>query len=344
MWAIENHTPFAAERCWVRDKNGAEVWLVAVRATFDIYPDGLIEIAKEQGEVCMAPQYTGEPGQSSLLYESDLHHCKAATDVLLHGHAYGPQGREVRHVNVRMQVGRMSKTLRVFGDRSWDKGLMGGMNISGPQPFSKMPITWERAFGGADQKSSNPKKHSWEPRNLIGTGFAAEEDHAVGDQLPNIEDPARLISSWKDRPVPAGFGPVPGNWQPRLALAGTYDKKWEEEKQPLLPDDFDERFYQCAPEDQQIPGYLHGGEPVELHNLTPQGLLKFKLPTVKLNCTTRFARESIPHEASLHSVILEPDHPRLIMVWHTHLPCHHQVLKLEKTIITDKEITLPCCH
>ncbi len=37
---LNNKTPFAAERSWVRDRNGAEVWLVAVKGTFNILPDG----------------------------------------------------------------------------------------------------------------------------------------------------------------------------------------------------------------------------------------------------------------------------------------------------------------
>ncbi|MEA3546613.1 MAG: DUF2169 domain-containing protein [Thermodesulfobacteriota bacterium] len=343
MWVLENHTPFAAERSWVRDKNGAEVWLVAVRGTFSIFPDGTVEIAEKQGDVCMAPEYCGEPGKSSLLYESDLFHTKPQTDVILHGHAYAPGGKYATQVDVAIKVGNISKSLRVFGDRYWEKGFL-GMKMTRPKPFGKMPIVYERAFGGWDQKSDNPKKHSWEPRNPIGTGFAVEAKHLEGQKLPNVEYPKSLISSWKQRPSPAGFGPVAGNWQPRLQLAGTYDKKWEEERLPLLPDDFDERYYQCSPPDQQVPGYLHGGELAELFNLTPHGYLKFRLPIVKLHFDTHFGSEFISHTANLHTVIIEPDHPRLIMVWHTMLPCHFKVLKLETTTVTDREISMPCCQ
>jgi hypothetical protein len=342
MWAIENHTPFAAERSWVRDKNGAEVWLVAVRGTFSIFPDGTVEIAEKQSDVCMAPQYSGEPGQSSLLYESDLLHTKPCIDVILHGHGYAPQGTYVTKIDVAMKVGNQFKKLRVFGDRYWERGLL-GMEMTRPEPFEKMPIVYERAFGGWDKKSDNSKKHSWEPRNPIGTGFAVEAKHLAGQKLPNVEYPKSLISSWKERPYPAGFGPIAGNWQPRLKLAGTYDKKWEEERLPLLPDDFDERYYQCAPADQQVPGYLHGGELVEIFNLTPQGHLKFRLPVVKLHFDTHFGSETVSHTGNLHTVIIEPDHPRLIMVWHTMLPCHFKVLKLETTTVTDREISMPCC-
>ena len=326
----------------MRDRDGAEVWIVAVRGTFSVFPDGTLEIAEEQEEVCMAPVYMGDPGKSSLRYDSDLLHTKLQTDVVLHGHAYAPKGQYARRVDVAMKVGPISKKLRVFGDRRWERGIL-GMKMTRPKPFEKMPLTYERAFGGWDQKSDNPAKHSWEPRNPVGTGFGVQAKHLSGEKAPNVEYPQMLITSWNDRPQPAGFAPVAGHWQPRLQFAGTYDTTWEEERQPLLPSDFDERFYQSAPADQQAQGFFQGGELVELFNLTPQGYLRFRLPVVKLNFETHFADETVTHSASLHSVIIEPDYPRLIMVWHTSLPCHFKVLKLMSTAITDREISMPCC-
>ena len=64
--------------------------------------------------------------------------------------------------------------------------------------------------------------------------------------------------------MPAGFGPIARHWEPRVRWAGTYDKRWQRTRKPLLPDDFDDRFHQCAPEDQQVDGGLIGGELVEL--------------------------------------------------------------------------------
>ena len=51
MWQVDNRTPFAAERGWVRDRNGTEVWLVTVKCTFDIKPDGSTEVSEEQPPV-----------------------------------------------------------------------------------------------------------------------------------------------------------------------------------------------------------------------------------------------------------------------------------------------------
>lgn len=333
MWVLDNQTPFAAERCWVRDRDGAEVWLVAVRGTFLIGPTGVTKPAEEQPEVVMAPKYREEPTNSSLLYDTDLPHKKVATDVLLHGHAYAPGGKPVTEVDVTLRVDNIKKTLRVVGDRVWENGVV-GVKLSKPEPFTKMPITYERAYGGRDETAADTKEHSWEPRNPVGTGFATRAEHLLGKPGPNIEDPIAPMSAMK-RPRPAGFGPIPGHWPPRTDFCGTYDAKWEEERLPLLPDDFDDHFYQSAPLDQQVPDFLRGGELVELHNLTPKGLLRFRLPRVRLRFLTRFGLDDFQvHRGLLHSVIVEPDVPRVIMVWHTHLPCHPKVLKLLDTRIT----------
>src|SRR5262245_60706553 len=52
---------------------------------------------------------------------------------------------------------------------------------------------------------------------------------------------------------PFGFGFFPKNRPPRLGYAGTYDAKWTESRCPLLPEDFDDRFFQAA-----FPGLILG--------------------------------------------------------------------------------------
>jgi hypothetical protein len=336
MWILENNTPFAAERAWARDRNGAEVWIVAIKGTFTVRPDGSTQIAEEQEPVCLSPEYLGEPGKSDLRRESDLVLTKPSTDVLLLGHAYAPGGKPVQKLPATLKVGDLAKTIGIVGDRYWEKGLL-GLKMSEIEPFEKMPLTWERAFGGADNRSPDPKKQDYEPRNPIGAGFFCDAAHCGGQRLPNLQDPNNIIVSWGDRPMPAGFGPVPRDWSPRRELAGTYDEKWHKERHPLLPADFDERHFQCASPDQQTAGYLRGGEPVELHNLTPEGTLKFKLPHLVFGFDTRFTGgEAVHHRAVLHTVILEPDESRVVMVWHTTLPCHPKVNRLERTRIIQK--------
>ncbi len=337
MWMLNNQTPFAAERTWVRDKDGAEVWLVAVKGTFDILADGTLMIADQQEVVVMAPQFTGDPQSSGLLSDTDLPHKKIATDVLVIGQAYAPQGKPVRQLMVSLNVGPIQKELRVIGDRIWRASVV-GVSLSDPEPFTQMPITYERAYGGMDLTSDDPKQHNWERRNPAGCGFATQAKHLVDQLAHNIEDPKSPITDWKKRPNPAGFGPIAGHWVPRVELAGTYDAHWEKTRQPLLAEDFDDQYHQCAPLDQQVPGFLKGGEIVELLNMTPNGRLNFRLPRISLGLSTQFDDgTSAVHRAALHTVTIKPDFPRVVLVWHLHHQCHHKVLKLNSTSIRLKE-------
>jgi hypothetical protein len=40
----------------------------------------------------------------------------------------------------------------------------------------------------------------------------------------------------------------------------------------------------------------------------------------------------------LHNVIVEPDHLRVSLVWHSALPCHPKVYKLERTRVFEKAL------
>jgi hypothetical protein len=333
MWALDNQTPFAAQRNWAMGLDGRDLWLVVVKGTFQVKPDGATEPAAKQAPPNLAPRHRGEPGKSSLLHDTDFVLSKPNTDVLFEGHAYAPGGREAPQVDVMMKAGPIKRIARVFGDRTWKPGTF-GVKLDAPKPFAKMPLTWERSFGGTDKIAENPKLHDWEARNPIGRGFAVRPDYLQGQLAPNVEDPTDLITSPKQRPKPMGFGPVDRVWMPRRKHAGTYDEKWEKERMPLYPKDFDVRFNQCAPEEQQAPGYLRGGELVELFNLSPAGVQKFRIPKVDLGFQTQVGTETIDHRAELYTVTVEPDAARLMLTWQTALPCPgSQRVKLKQTKI-----------
>lgn len=337
MWLVENRTPYAAERTWVQDQNANKIWLVIVKATYNVRPDGSTRLAPEQELPLRQGTYWGEPGQSSLIYEADLLGLKASTDILVIGSAYAPSARRVSNLDVELQVGDVQKRLRIFGDRVWDRGIF-GVSMSSPQLFESMPIRYERAFGGWDRTDDNIAEHRMELRNPVGTGFATKSAHCIGMKLPNIEDPHSLIGSWQDRPSPAGFGPLECHWSPRRELAGTYDQKWKDERFPLWAEDFDLHYNNCAPADQQTPKFLRGGERVELSNLSRQGKLAFDLPKVFPFFRTKFGNEIVEHRAQLCTVAIEPDVPRVIMSWQTSLICNHRVDELDATVVTEKRV------
>ena len=108
---------------------------------------------------------------------------------------------------------------------------------------------------------------------------------------------------------------------------------------PLYPVDLDDRFFLCSPPDQRPPVYLAGGECVELSNVTPDGQLAFVLPKIALRFETEFrGRASVTHRAQLHTVLVEPDVPRVVMVWRTALAAHADAVRLEQTTISQLRV------
>lgn len=306
--------------------------MVVVKGTFSIRPDGTVEPATEQAPVCAAPVYWGAPGRSSLRYETDMILAKPGTDVIVNGHAYAPSGAPTRQVDVSLDVGPIHKHVRVIGDRVWRKGLT-GLHASEPAPFVKLPIRYERAFGGFDDSADVPQV---ERRNPVGVGFTVDPRHLEGQALPNVELPGSPIQSSRDRPPPVGLGVLAAHWSPRIELAGTYDAEWRREQFPLVPLDFDVRHNYCAPEDQRVLDFLREGSRVRTRNLTPEGGLDFVLPSVRPTFRTSIGGHAIRHHARLHTVIIEPDEPRVLLVWHTALPVQGQEHRLEKTFVDVK--------
>jgi hypothetical protein len=330
MWEVDNSTPFAAIGDWIRDRDGSEVWVVAVRCSFRIREDGGTYVEPKQQEVVLAPVFAGDPERSHLVYDSDFCLSKPTTDIILHGHAYAPGGEPTARVDVGMAVGDVRKVLTVVGDRIYEKGVL-GLGVSSAEPFAKMPIAYERSFGGRNGVNDEGNPDFFVP-NPIGTGFERKE----GTPAPNI---LPYNSSVQAR---AGFGPLPSHWPDRLQHAGTYDDAWQRNRMPLYPDDLDDRFFLCSPIDQRPAGHLRGGELVRLLNLTPSGSLDFQLPQVALRFETEFrGRPSRIHRGSLHTVILEPDDSRVIMVWQTALKAHADVVRLRRTKVLSLKIINP---
>jgi hypothetical protein len=81
--------------------------------------------------------------------------------------------------------------------------------------------------------------------------------------------------------LPAGFGFIAGDWQPRLALAGTYDEAWTKKRAPLLPKDFDRRFFNAATPGLVTADYLAGNEKVLVLGATAEGRWEFRLPGIE---------------------------------------------------------------
>jgi hypothetical protein len=333
MWMLQNRTPYAAERNWTRDKHGVHLWIVAVKATFDIGGDGRLTLADEQMPPVLAPEYHGEPGMSSLRYDSDLLRMKPCTDVVADACAHAPRGRKARRVHASLRVGPVHKELVVTGERVYRRRMLGGLTTSRPHPFDRRPIRYEWAYGGMDTMHPDTRKQRMDARNPVGRGIFTRRRHLAGKPAHAIEYASGIVA----KRGPAGFGPIDAAWTPRRELAGTYDPAWERSKKPLLADDYDDLYGSCAPADQRVPTYLRGGERVELENLTPDGVLRFELPRIYLTFRTAFGRERQEHRSKLTAVILEPERMAVSMVWQTALPvAARRTEYLDRTVIGEK--------
>lgn len=288
--------------------------LVVVSATFQHDGSrGGLSLAAEQAPLELADLHYGPPHIASVRRESDTALEKPFVDVLINGCAYAPHGRLTPSTTVKVAVGDIRKELLVSGDRTWRKGSFGSA-ASSPEPFSSMPLVYERAFGGLDTRPDNPKKHAAEARNLSGVGFRGmpSYDPKIRTELPNIEYLNDRQRTRSDKPQPAGLGVVSRAWQPRIAFAGTYDDAWLAQQWPLLPMDFDPRHYQAASLDQQSPT-LRGGEPVVLQNLTPEGMWKFRLPTFRLPARLFFDDRMEDLPLRFDTLLIEPDKKQITL-------------------------------
>ena len=336
MLQLDNRTPYQAAPALLADIDGAEIWVVAVKATFDL-STGRPVVAEKQEPVCLVDEYYGKPGESSLRYESDLVYRKPGTDVVVNGHAYAPKERRVTRLDAAVKAGPIEKVVRVYGDRHWRRAIA-GLSASSPKPFERMPLVYERAFGGVDVSAGDAKQHAVEERNPIGMGFGTSKQSLRGKPLPNLEHPRDDGRGWKHRRTPTGFGLICRHWTPRRTYIGTCDEKWLRTQCPLYPDDFDVRFFLGAAPGLTITPHLRGGERIELTHLTPAGKLMLDLPRVGLSMRTRIGGRWVYHSAQLGSVIVEPDHPRVLLVWQSMLPCHRKKFELEVTRVTEKRV------
>jgi hypothetical protein len=311
-----NKTFFIAERYGLADENGVDLLLVVLKGTYRFDGKGGLSPAEKQKPIEMADCYYGEPGKSSIKYSSDFSFDKTGTDMAAIGHAYAPNGR-AKDSWVSLQVGNLQKTIRVFGERSWKKYL-GTPTISAPEPFEKIPLIYERSFGGIDDSNPDPTKHEREPRNPVGLGFRAKESRIPleGSKLPNFEDPDNPIKNPEDRPSPAGVGFISPMWQPRLGLSGTYDETWERSRKPLLPADFNKRFFHSAPADLTYNGFVKRNEQVKIAGMSPKGSVQFFLPKAQPICTVETIGSDFQSlEINPDKLVIDMENNELIMVW-----------------------------
>jgi hypothetical protein len=192
----------------------------------------------------------------------ELEHRKQGIDLLVLGSAQAPHGRPVERLEVGIASGRLQHRTLVIGDRRWERSW-GRLRPTPPTPFTTMPLTNDRAFGGCAQYDGQPLPHAINPH---GRGYHVTKEGADGQPLPNLELPERPIAAWTDQPLPACW------YKP----AGALELGAGGDPQALTALLMERSFNHTVP--ALIAGDGQLGERAQLTGFAAEGPLDFPLP------------------------------------------------------------------
>ncbi len=272
--------------------------------------DGSVTEALDEAELVLgqgvltADTYLDEDDERAgyVVYPGDFAECKLNAEVMLKGTCHPHQ--PTKQTMVKLEVGEWSKSLLVTGHRVWKDGIFGGKPTE-PLAFESMPLDYGHAYGGPEY-AANPS----------GIGHESE-------RLPNVEDPARPITRSDETPRPAGFGPVNPEWPQRKDKLGTnYGDEYEQEYAPWYPADIDWTYLHSAPADQQLQGYLRGGEQLRFVNLHPDtNDFSVKVPRHRPRVFVRLVDGTqVEVQLVIDTLFADLDEGALYLTWRGHTP------------------------
>lgn len=324
-----NSTPLPAElRAGPLHGTDLRVAALLAKATFRIEKNGVLEL-ETQEPVPLFPQDVET--ELGLIPRDDLVRQDETFEVILLGAAYAPVGRSVTSTTVSLAVGAVHHELLVVGDRFW-VGSPRSLSMTPPRPFTRMPLTWSRAFGGTASVLIDHEAivDVSEARNREGRGFdaaAAAQQLAASLKvppgypalvdanslrpLPNLEDPYARITRPEDAPDPLCWATLTldSGLHIQRALKGLDPEKLTPEElvghEPFL--------YRAHP--QWVLPMPPERAPMTLQNGTPDGLLRTALPSLRVvfdytNDDRTATRDLVPQ-----MLVLYPEEARLTITF-----------------------------
>ncbi len=243
-----------------RAPNGKSIFSALFGRQFIVEADG--RCAPCDGELTLADEpvyhqgvtYPGKYRPSLVRRDVDLWAWRSFTDLVVQGSVRSDEPRDSMLVKLECRGPStvIQQEILVTGDRVVERGPL-GLRLTDPVPFTEMPIRYDKAYGGTDEKAEiklvDPDELRFYelhlsadenlemgllcyPRNPAGKGYLVDEDGAVGLAWPNLELPGdRLALSgllspherWGSRPYPACFDWFSQAWFPRCAFFGDFE-------------------------------------------------------------------------------------------------------------------------
>jgi hypothetical protein len=321
-----NFTAFSADSFAAIDQYDVGFEVIAARVTYDlnIGRDGKCEIvfSDEQAPLCAGDLHAATPGYSSVLVESDYAPFKPLTDIVVNAQAFSPHNKPTKVFAVGLRVGSLEKTLHIHGARFWRKRV-GDWELSDPENLVSLPVRYEFAVGGVVGEGDralfapvNPAGCGWYDREMLKT---------VGNDVlraPQIDSITQQVTRIDGSALPEGFGFWGRGWPKRIEYSGTADNAWLANRHPLLPQNFDMRYWNGAHPDLRIP---HPSDDVEitLQNLisaddAPSQSLKVIVPLETLFAyITTIHGVGIAKDLTLDTMLLDIPARRLSCTYRT---------------------------
>jgi hypothetical protein len=136
---------------------------------------------------------------------------------------------------------------------------------------------------------------------------------------------------------PVGLGTLGRAWQPRLALAGSYDEEWLATRHPFLPADFDFSYWNCAPAEQQIP-YPTLPLSVSLEGVSPDGPLHFSIPEHVAFVLLRMEKGIwLPQRMQIDTLHIDSERREVTVCWRCLISATPPVRVMEARFETDPQ-------
>jgi hypothetical protein len=329
---LVNQTPVNARvSAWDVEGVPHRLGMLVAKATFRIGEGGGVELETQ----APIPFYDGdEETEVGIRPRDDLPRHDPAFEVVLLGAAYGPGGQPVTERRVSLTVGAHQRHLLVVGDRQWTSRD----SISAPVPFVRMPMTFDRTFGGScdvlvDEGSVVTVAY---PPNRHGRGFDPEPAaRALGDMLkppegyprwdqtrplPNLEDELRRVERYEDTPAPVCWGAVPMDTLLHLERGVVLP-----EGNPPLPHDAqigsmlgtswmkDGIFHRAHPD--WVLDLPPAGATIEMDGVSPRGTIRFPLPRLAVLADFTVGEVTGTRTLAPQMLVLLPEEDRFYLVY-----------------------------
>jgi hypothetical protein len=224
--------------------------------------------------------------------------------------------------------------------------------LTTPHPVAEVPLRHEYAYGGTlkieDAGTQGRTLRFTYPHNPVGCGYlpnvttfktsygikarqaraslrkwAQSHPQFAAAQIENLQP----LPDQPDQAYPVlTWGVIPKHWSPRIELAGTYDAKWEKERHPLLPEDFNALYWNGANPELRFTHLPHDAE-IELKNLIPHTrkadqTITIRLPGVSITAEYRDLIDKQPRTEPLTMDTVHVDliENKLTLLYRINLP------------------------